>query len=364
MKSLEMQVSPQRLTHWGLLLVLLVLAITSCSTAPTEPEENPSTATPVLEAPGTPGTQAYAYDKAPVQTVQVQRDTLSGAEIVVTGELSDGCTEIHEANVERQGSTFQVELTTRRPVGQACTEVLVPYAETIPLDDQNLAPGEYTVIVNDVNESFNVDENEVTPEASSPTATTPEMVEAYVATAKGHLAERLNVAASEIEEEGTESSASDPEVYFITLRVGEELYEYRAEGRTVALVSDPLPPAVTPSPGTVLDDYPLVVDALREAGLEVQFRGAVQQPFFSPPGQTFSVAGYEVMVFEYPDEASAAAEAAQISSDGYEIDDTMVEWTDTPHFYQMDNVLALYVGDDERVQEVMETIFGTQFAGG
>ena len=78
--------------------------------------------------------------------------------VLVSGYLPDGCTELHEITVEQQQSTFILKLTSRRPTGEiACTEALVPFEETVPLDVYGLEAGTYMVVAQDVAEIFTLD---------------------------------------------------------------------------------------------------------------------------------------------------------------------------------------------------------------
>jgi inhibitor of cysteine peptidase len=78
--------------------------------------------------------------------------------VLVSGYLPDGCVELHEIAVERQQSTFILTLTSRRPTGEiACTEALVPFEETVPLDVYGLEAGTYMVVAQDVAEIFTLD---------------------------------------------------------------------------------------------------------------------------------------------------------------------------------------------------------------
>lgn len=110
-------------------------------------------------------------------------------------------------------------------------------------------------------------------------------------------------------------------------------------------------------------DVSTFVDALRESGATVQVGGAVSQPFFSGGGQIVRVNGEDVQVFAYPDEASAAADASRISSDGSAIGTSMVSWVAPPHFFRSGPVLVLYVGSSEPIQSLLESVLGPQFAG-
>ena len=50
--------------------------------------------------------------------------------------------------------------------------------------------------------------------------------------------------------------------------------------------------------------------------------------------------------------------------EGGVIRETYFEWMATPHFYQMNRMIVLYVGDDTDVIEPLQDVLGSQFAGG
>lgn len=82
------------------------------------------------------------------------------------GFLADGCTTIDTVTTEREDNLFRVRIATVRPVGQACTEALVPFEESISLDVLGLPAGEYTVDVNGTIDTFRLDvDNEPLQEA-------------------------------------------------------------------------------------------------------------------------------------------------------------------------------------------------------
>jgi hypothetical protein len=74
--------------------------------------------------------------------------------VAANGYLGDGCTEIHEVDVQQNGNEFVVTITTRRPAGAICTQQLVGHTENVGLGSP--PPGDYTVTVNGVSESFTV----------------------------------------------------------------------------------------------------------------------------------------------------------------------------------------------------------------
>lgn len=120
------------------------------------------------------------------------------------------------------------------------------------------------------------------------------------------------------------------------------------------------PPA---SHGGPVQDQVSLIDALRADGHKVEPKEVVQQPFFSVPGNTLDVDGQTVQVFDYADEAGAAADAAKIQPDGT-VPQTMVNWIGTPHFYRAGRVIVLYVGSDAGVLGALMKAAGAPFAEG
>ena len=75
-------------------------------------------------------------------------------QVVAEGYLPDGCTEIDEITTEREENTFNINISTKRPKDAMCTQAIVPFSETIPLEVQGLKAGNYTVNVNGIMGSF------------------------------------------------------------------------------------------------------------------------------------------------------------------------------------------------------------------
>src|SRR5687767_11892790 len=139
---------------------------------------------------------------------------------------------------------------------------------------------------------------------------------------------------------------------------------------TPTLMSDSLTgePTVTLLPGTASHGNPIgghveLVDALRAAGATVEPSEPVTQAFFTPEGNIIKVNGADVQVFEYESAEAMENEASQVAPDGGSIGTTMVTWVDTPHFYKAGHIIALYVGSDQAVLDLLEQVLGPQFAG-
>jgi hypothetical protein len=117
------------------------------------------------------------------------------------------------------------------------------------------------------------------------------------------------------------------------------------------------------SHGGPVTDYITLVDALRAQGAIIEPSGDISQPFFTVEGRVIQVNSQDVQVFEYADEAAAAAEAELVAPDGSSVGTSMVSWMDSPHFYKAGRLIVLYVGDDATTIDLLEMVLGPQFAG-
>jgi hypothetical protein len=121
---------------------------------------------------------------------------------------------------------------------------------------------------------------------------------------------------------------------------------------------------VTASPEPLpVEDQASLIAALQAAGAIVEVGGSISQPFFSPEGNIIKVNGAEVQVFEYESAEAMENEASQVASDGGSIGTSMVSWMDAPHFYKIGRIIALYVGSDQTILDLLEMVMGPQFAG-
>ena len=138
----------------------------------------------------------------------------------------------------------------------------------------------------------------------------------------------------------------------------------------VAIIAQQSPEeSSTPGPGTPVShggpavDYVSLIDSLRAAGATVEPVEAVEQPFFSVPGQVIRVNSADVQVFEYADQAAADEDMTRIGPDGSIIGTVSILWAAPPHFYRAERLIVLYVGNDPAVISVLETVLGPQVAG-
>lgn len=100
--------------------------------------------------------EEYTYGTATVENIQIM--TLESfpvqIHVLAEGYLPDGCTEVYTVTTEREGNTFNVNISTKRPKDAICTQEIVPFNETISLEVHGLKAGNYTVNVNGVTGSF------------------------------------------------------------------------------------------------------------------------------------------------------------------------------------------------------------------
>ncbi len=131
----------------------------------------------------------------------------------------------------------------------------------------------------------------------------------------------------------------------------------RGWGIRTLLPWDPIK-GLAESPDTVS-----LIDNLRAKDATVYPEGEIEQPFFSVTGISIQVNGGSVQVFEYSSAEDAEADASLVSLDGSSIGTSMPLWVDDPHFYYIERIIVLYVGNDPAIEELLESVLGSQFAG-
>jgi inhibitor of cysteine peptidase len=73
--------------------------------------------------------------------------------VIARGEFPDSCTEISKVTITREGDTFFISISTSRPYDK-CVDGIISFKEVIPLDVVGLPAGIYTVDVNGVIGTF------------------------------------------------------------------------------------------------------------------------------------------------------------------------------------------------------------------
>lgn len=154
----------RKITWWMVLGLVLVIALSGCNRIIVGSEGEAPTAV-VEEIPGeSPGETVSGTAMVDGVDVLILESFPVQVRVLVRGNLNDGCTELGEARVAREGSTFVVTLPTTREAAAMCTQALVPFEIGIPLDVLGLEAGTYTVDVNGTMASFVLDVDNVPAE--------------------------------------------------------------------------------------------------------------------------------------------------------------------------------------------------------
>jgi len=90
--------------------------------------------------------------RAPIEAVEVQpmESVPTEVTVVVRGYLPDGCTKLGDVTqrFDAARATFYVTVSTTRPAGAMCIQVITPFERAVPLDVAGLPGGTYAVDVN------------------------------------------------------------------------------------------------------------------------------------------------------------------------------------------------------------------------
>lgn len=142
------------------LFVLVALMLSGCDgTLGTEPSasDNP-TVEPTTEPGQTGDPEEVLIRDATVTSLEILilESFPVQVNVLITGELGDGCTELLPITSEREGDTFYVNVQTTRPAEAVCTLELRFFEETVSLDVRGLEAGTYTVDANGVTGTFSL----------------------------------------------------------------------------------------------------------------------------------------------------------------------------------------------------------------
>ena len=81
----------------------------------------------------------------------VQAEVTDSGQLAVTVQANypDSCSTLGEVETMVEGNTVTVTMYAQRPPGLTCAQTLIPFEETVVLDIGDVAPGEYTITVNE-----------------------------------------------------------------------------------------------------------------------------------------------------------------------------------------------------------------------
>jgi inhibitor of cysteine peptidase len=85
--------------------------------------------------------------------------------ILISGSLPDGCTTVYRAESTREGDRFTIKIFTLRERDAMCTQALVPFEVSVPLDVVGLPAGTYRVMVYDFTTEFTFTQDNIIQES-------------------------------------------------------------------------------------------------------------------------------------------------------------------------------------------------------
>ena len=85
------------------------------------------------------------------------------AAALISGHVSDACTQITDARVVRNSTVFTITLTTGRPPEAMCAQVLTPFEKRVTLDIYGLPAGTYTVVAGETETNFSLNTDNTLP---------------------------------------------------------------------------------------------------------------------------------------------------------------------------------------------------------
>ena len=159
----------------SLFFICFLFAILLVGCGQNEPEAVEETAVPEVAqetaVPETPVRPEAVMGVATVESIEVIILESFPVEIDIKarGSLPNGCTSIEDVSIDRTGTEFNIGISTTQDPEAVCTQQLVAFEETIPLDVADLAAGSYQVNVNGRTGSFTLSVDNVEGALSTPT---------------------------------------------------------------------------------------------------------------------------------------------------------------------------------------------------
>jgi hypothetical protein len=94
---------------------------------------------------------------------------------------------------------------------------------------------------------------------------------------------------------------------------------------------------------------------------EMQQDATATQSFVPLSGTSYKNGEESVQVYTFPTQAQAEETKVAIGTNGYAIGTAIYDWVQPPHFYQKNNVLILYFGQNPDVIAAFTEVFGAPF---
>lgn len=112
------------------------------------------------------------------------------------------------------------------------------------------------------------------------------------------------------------------------------------------------------------DDFTL---SLANAGFTIE-EESLENDFLSGERKQLKIdQGEMISVYIYESDHAMEQDASYISRDGFTYDKggvaTSISWVSYPYFFKKEDIIILYVGENEKIIDTLEEIAGPQFAG-
>jgi hypothetical protein len=128
----------------------LILILNACSPF-TIASSSAGQPTPVVESIPATGYQPLSVDHV---EVEIGIGSPIPVHVNVSGNLPDTCAQVEYTEIKRDGSNFNITLSTNSSTAEGCVQDPLPFKMSIPLNIVNLPAGPYEVNVNGVTTSF------------------------------------------------------------------------------------------------------------------------------------------------------------------------------------------------------------------
>lgn len=149
-------------------LLTILLLITACLQMPDSDPDEPVSSDDILVPTATVDHEKYDLgERAIIESVDVLilESFPLQVRISITGSLPDGCTTVYNAESTREDNRFSVRIFTLRDRDAMCTQALVPFKVSVPLDVFGLSAGSYRVMVYDFITEFTFTQDNIIEES-------------------------------------------------------------------------------------------------------------------------------------------------------------------------------------------------------
>ncbi len=116
-----------------------------------------------------------------------------------------------------------------------------------------------------------------------------------------------------------------------------------------------------------IDSFNEFVESLEKMGFDVAYED-VDKDILEGNRKWLTLDGDEnITLYAYEDNEAMEEDASRLDKKGFTYNNgdmsVHVTWVSFPHFYKKDNLIALYVGENEKIISSLKEIMGSQFSG-